>query len=206
MLSRGVMPMNHPACALFTAALAVVACVVGCPLAALAAASLTISPPSGIYVATEGFDLVLLVTAPGLTIVGGQVTVDGTNVTTALGGCLVPGTLPPGGQTFRCPGLRGSFLGAGAHTLTVSLSFSDGTTVARAVTWTILTGAGPERRSAPTPGGRSAPRSARGQATAHRGGWAAVTSYVYKYFSSASAVRLPTMSSGASRRMKRSSR
>ncbi len=134
--------MMHPGWALMTA-FAVLTFVVGGPLAAHAAPSLTISPPSGPYVATEGFDLALIVTAPGLTIVGGQALVDGTNVTTALVGCLVPGTLLSGGQTFRCPGLRGSFFGAGAHTLTVSLSFSDGTTVTRAVTWTILTAAGP---------------------------------------------------------------
>lgn len=134
--------MTHPGWA-FTTALALLVFVLANPLAALAAASLTISPPSGTYVATEGFDLALIVTATGLVIVGGQAIIDGTDVTTALAACLTPGTLLTGGQTLRCPGLRGSFFGPGSHTLTVNLSFSDGSTVGQAVTWNILSATGP---------------------------------------------------------------
>ena len=134
--------MTHPTWAL-TTGLAVLAFVVSGPLAAHAAPSLGISPPSGLYVTTEEFDLVFIVTASGLAIVGGQATVDGADVTATLAGCLVPGTLLTGGQTFRCPGLRGSLLGPGAHALTVSLTFSDGSTASSAVTWTILTTSGP---------------------------------------------------------------
>src|SRR5262249_13877978 len=101
---------------------------------------LFVSPPSGFYATSQGFDLVLLVAAPGLTITGGHAALDGADVTAALAACVVDGTSLPIVQTFRCPGLRGSVFGPGAHTISVTLSFSDSSTASAAVTWTVLSG------------------------------------------------------------------
>lgn len=102
------------------------------------APALTISPPSGDYVTTQGFDLVLIADAPGLTVVGGNATSSSFgNVTNALVGCVIPGTLVSGGQTFRCPGLTGGTFGSGPHTLSVTINFSDGSSASDTVTWNV---------------------------------------------------------------------
>ncbi len=100
--------------------------------------SLIISPPSGIYVATQGFDLTLIVDAPGLSVVSGIATLNGADVTPDLGGCIIPGTLLSGGETFRCPGLTGNTFGVGTHTLIVTLNLDDGSSVSDTVTWEVL--------------------------------------------------------------------
>lgn len=100
--------------------------------------SLTISPPSGDYVTTQGFDLTLIVEAPVLSVVGGSATLDGSDVTDALAASIIPGTLVSGGgQTFRCPGITGSFLGTGTHTLNVTLDLSDSSSVSDTVNWEV---------------------------------------------------------------------
>lgn len=104
---------------------------------AFTGAALTLSPPSGRYVTTQHFDLTLLVEAPGVAIVGGNATFDGADVTGTLVGCVIPGTLAAGGQTLRCPNLSGGMLGPGIHTLSVTLNFSDGSTVSDIVTWRV---------------------------------------------------------------------
>ncbi len=98
---------------------------------------LNISPPSGDYVTTQGFDLTLIVEAPGLSVTGGSATLDGSDVTGALVSCVIPGTLISGGQTFRCPGLTGGTFGTGTHTLDVTLDLSDGSSVNDGVTWEV---------------------------------------------------------------------
>ena len=100
-------------------------------------AVLTISPPSGDYVTTQGFDLTLIVAAPGLSVVGGSATLDGFDVTAALASCIIPGTLVSGGQTLRCPELTGSLLGTGTHILDVTLDLSDDSSVSDSVTWEV---------------------------------------------------------------------
>lgn len=100
-------------------------------------ATLTISPPSGDYVTTQGYDLVLIVEALGLSVAGGSATLNGSDVTPGLAACIIPGTLVSGGQTFRCPGLTGSFLGTGTHTLNVTLDLSNGSSVNDTVTWEV---------------------------------------------------------------------
>lgn len=99
---------------------------------------LTISPPSGSYTTTQRFDFTLILETSGLSAVDGSATFDGSDVTSSLLGCLVPGTLLSGGQTFRCPGLSGRFLGAGSHTLNVTVNLSDGSSVDDNVTWEVL--------------------------------------------------------------------
>lgn len=99
--------------------------------------SVLISPPSGDYVTTQCFDLTLIVEAPGFSVVGGSATLDGSDVTGALVSCVISGTLVSGGQTFRCSGLTGSFLGTGTHILDVTLDLSDGSSVNDTVTWEV---------------------------------------------------------------------
>ena len=99
---------------------------------------LSISPPSGIYVSTQGFDLMLIIEASGLSVIGGHAIFDGADVTVALGRCVIPGTLILGGQTFRCPGLRGDIFRTGIHTLDVTLNLSNGSSVSDSVTWEVL--------------------------------------------------------------------
>jgi hypothetical protein len=80
---------------------------------------------------------VLVLEAPGRTVTGGQAKLDTADVTAALAGCVIPGTLLAGGQTFRCPGLTGGLLGAGPHVLSVSLDLSDGTAATASVSWDV---------------------------------------------------------------------
>lgn len=98
---------------------------------------LTIFPASGALVTTSAFDLTLILEASGLSVVGGNATFDGSDVTDALVSCIIPGTLISGGQTFRCPGLTGGFLGTGTHTFSVTLDLSDGSDVSDTVTWKV---------------------------------------------------------------------
>lgn len=99
--------------------------------------NVTISPPSGDYVLTQGFDLTLIVEAPGLSVVGGSATLDDSDVTASLASCVIPGTLVSGGLTLRCSGLTGSFLGTGTHILDVTLDLSDDSSVSDTVTWEV---------------------------------------------------------------------
>ena len=69
---------------------------------------------------------------------GGTATFDASDVSDGLFGCLVQGTLTSGGQTFRCPGLTGSTLGLGIHSLCVTLDLSDATSVDQCVTLEVL--------------------------------------------------------------------
>jgi len=102
------------------------------------APTLSVSPPSGSYASTQSFDLTLILRALGVSIAGGSAVLDGLDITPALAGCSVRGTLVSGGQTFRCSSLSGSQLGVGTHTLDVSFDLSDGTTVQDAATWEVL--------------------------------------------------------------------
>ncbi len=101
--------------------------------------SLVLSPASGQYFSTQGFDLGMIVTTPGLSVVNINATSDGSNVSTPLSSCVRPGTLTAGGQTFRCPSLNaGTHLGNGSHTLSVTLDLNDGSSVSDEVIWEVL--------------------------------------------------------------------
>lgn len=107
-------------------------------------ASLFISPSSGNYVTTQRFDLTLILKSSGLSAVGGNAILDGTDVTAALGGCIKPGTLIAGGQTFRCPDIKiKDVLSPGSHTFSVTLDLSDGNSVSDTVTWEVLSNTEP---------------------------------------------------------------
>src|SRR5262249_13051973 len=99
--------------------------------------SLRVSPASGILVATQHFDFVLDLQAANLAIVGGQALFDGADVTLALVHSATLGPRVAVGATFRCPGLTGGLLSPGVHSLSVSLTLSDGSTAAGAVRWQI---------------------------------------------------------------------
>lgn len=99
--------------------------------------SLTLSPPSGTYVTTQAFDLVLILQASGVTAVSGVATLDGVDRTTELTQCVVSGTLTAGGQTFRCPALSGAVFGPGPHTGSVCLNLSNGSQVCDTAAWDV---------------------------------------------------------------------
>ena len=109
-------------------------------IADLAQGKFTISPASGTYSTTQNFDLnlILKVTGPAVSVVGASATLNGADVTAALVGCIIPGTLVSGGSTFRCPGLSGAVLGTGTHTLAVTLDLSDGTSTSDTVIWEVV--------------------------------------------------------------------
>ncbi len=106
----------------------------------LAAAShkapLYLFPASGHLARTTGFDLTLYLNTGAATLVSGSVTLNGTDVTSAFLGCVRPGTLVGGGQTFRCP-VAGGLLAPGANFLSVIVNLSDGTSVGNTATWNV---------------------------------------------------------------------
>ena len=99
--------------------------------------SFNIFPASGRMATTSHFDLTLIVEAPGLSVIGVNAALDGSDVTGALVSCVIPGTLISGGQTFRCPRLTGGFLGTGTHNFSVTLTLSDGSTASDTVDWEV---------------------------------------------------------------------
>lgn len=101
------------------------------------APNLHISPATGRISTTQKFDLTLIVETRGHSITGGQAILDEADITTALKGCVIPGTTPPDGETLRCPNLSGLFLGAGMHQFSVNLDLSNGSTISDTVIWEV---------------------------------------------------------------------
>ncbi len=107
-----------------------------------AGSNLTISPPTGRYGTNQTFDIMLLVDAPGATMVSAIATIDGDDVTDALFGCFTPGTLVTGGQTFRCANIKGGgngHLSPGIHDVSVTINLSNGESISDSVSWEMLT-------------------------------------------------------------------
>ncbi len=101
-----------------------------------ATAGLTLAPGSGRLFRTGGFDIVIaLQNAPGA-VTGGRISFDGLDATAYFLGCLRPGTIATGGQTFRCT-IPGSLLPPGDHALQVDLQFG-AERRRNAVRWTIV--------------------------------------------------------------------
>ena len=98
--------------------------------------SATISPPSGDYITTQGFDVSLIVATPTATVTGATVVFDGVDQSALFQGCSISGSLNSGGQTFRCPNIINN-LTEGVHTLDMSVTLSDGTTLSDSVTWQV---------------------------------------------------------------------
>ena len=106
--------------------------------------ALAISPPSGIYVSSQGFDLVLIVHSPGLSSDLTNVTWNDTDVTAMFDNCAILGILlTADGTTLRCPALSGVFLGTGTHTISARVFLSDGSSVTNSVTWVVTDNAEP---------------------------------------------------------------
>lgn len=101
--------------------------------------SLIISPPTGDYVTTQNFDVVVVATIPtGITITNGTVILNDTDVTFTFMRCMVFGTLTSGGHTYRCPRLTEDILGTGGkHKLHVNLELSNETSIGDTVNWEI---------------------------------------------------------------------
>jgi hypothetical protein len=97
----------------------------------------TVSPPTGTLVSTQGFDLSIIVNMPGRTVVGGAATLNGASVLAALISCIRTDVLPGGALAFRCPGLRGFLLTPGVNTFNVTVNFSDGSSTAGSATWQV---------------------------------------------------------------------
>lgn len=108
-------------------------------LAGLEKPTLAVSPPSGTYVASQAFDITLIVVggaSASAAILGA--TLDGVDFTRALGDCAIEGSLDSGsGVSFRCPG-DAAQLGAGTHSFAATIELGDGTTATNGATWEIL--------------------------------------------------------------------
>ena len=96
-------------------------------------------PPSTELVTTSGFDLTLILKSPDLHTINMAAILDGNDITVPLSSCVRQGTLLAGGETFRCPSLKaGTHLGAGSHTLSVTLNLNDGSSISDEVVWEVL--------------------------------------------------------------------
>jgi hypothetical protein len=107
-------------------------------LAVAPAASVTISPASGLLSAPQRFDVVIFFDLAGLGVANTLITLDGADVTAAFVGCAVPGIRPTGGTTARCGIIPASLLGLGSHTGTVTVTLSNGTVATASETWTVV--------------------------------------------------------------------
>jgi hypothetical protein len=99
----------------------------------------TISPSSGPYLATQGFDFALALHAPaGTTVTGASVFLDGRDVTRKVLDSMIGGSLVPAGQSFRVPDLTGGSFAPGLHTLEATIELNGGITVEDTAVWEIL--------------------------------------------------------------------
>ena len=94
-------------------------------------ASQVISPPSSFVSSGQHFDLQLFEAKP--LVQPRLVRVNGNDLSAAVSAACLPGTLPAGGTTVRCPGLSRDLLvsqfGPGPYLVEVTLDFDDGTKV-----------------------------------------------------------------------------
>ncbi len=97
---------------------------------------LTIAPDSGTLFRTGAFDIVVKLDS-AVNFVGGQVRLNGTDVTGPFASCVSDAKPGSGGASFRCPAPRG-FLSVGENVLQVEFTLSDQTRVRNAVRWTIV--------------------------------------------------------------------
>jgi hypothetical protein len=101
--------------------------------------SLTISPPSGRYVSTQGFDFTLVLDVPPqASVTGGSVLLDGRDVTRSIVDRMTTGTLLGGGTTFRVSDLSGSSFSPGSHTVEATLELAGGISLRDSAVWEII--------------------------------------------------------------------
>lgn len=99
--------------------------------------TLSVSPASGRYVTSQGFDLTLILEGADAATIAAA-TLDGADFSGPLAACAVVGELDAvPGVTFRCP-LDGAFLGAGTHTFEATLELEDGRTVSESADWEVV--------------------------------------------------------------------
>jgi len=100
--------------------------------------TLTVSPASGTYVTSQGFDITLIVVGAATSAAILEATLDGVDFTDTLEDCAIEGSLDSAaGATFRCPA-GSALLGAGTHTFEATVGLGDGTTETDTATWEIL--------------------------------------------------------------------
>lgn len=117
--------------------------VAGIDSLAVGNAGLTILPTSGVYTTQQRFDMVLLLNAPGRSIVSGSVIFDGLNVTSYVVACATFGRTASGLTTIRCGNFGGLLFGPGNHTFAVSLGLSSGEVVSASVNWNVIASSEP---------------------------------------------------------------
>ncbi|MCC6991457.1 MAG: hypothetical protein IT181_20815 [Acidobacteria bacterium] len=83
---------------------------------------LTLTPGTGTTFRSAATEFVIALGAAPGALTAGRIWFDGYDVTASLLGCLRPGTISGGGQTFRCT-LAAGLVPAGEHTLQVELQF-----------------------------------------------------------------------------------
>jgi hypothetical protein len=100
---------------------------------------MTLSPPSGTYLATQTIDLSVVIDTPEPSIESLQVLLNEADATDNIGSCLMAnsGMLATGGLSLRCPNVNSS-MADGTANLTLSIRLADGSRHTAAVTWTVL--------------------------------------------------------------------
>jgi hypothetical protein len=100
---------------------------------------LTLSPPSGTYLASQTIDLSVVIDAPVPSIASLQILLNEADVTDSLGSCLLAnsGLLATGGLSLRCPDINGR-LADDIIALTLAIRLADGSRHTAAAIWTIL--------------------------------------------------------------------
>ena len=100
--------------------------------------TLAVSPGPGVFSASQGMQLVILIEGlAGLGIVGGQVLLDGGDITGfVLSTFTIEGLST--GIAVRSPRQPMGFYGLGTHTFRVNVTLSDGTQLEAGATWQVL--------------------------------------------------------------------
>jgi hypothetical protein len=103
----------------------------------VATSGLTISPESGTVFRTATIDIVVALQSVTSSVTGGRLTFDGYDVTAFFLGCMRPGTISGGGQTYRCE-IPAQLLSAGEHVLQAEINFADQSRRRNAVRWNLV--------------------------------------------------------------------
>ncbi len=109
-----------------------------CATPAQAQPTITVSPGSGVYSASQGMDLVILLEGlGGLAVIGGQVLFDDNDITGPVVALFRQEGLTTG-VALRSPHVPMGFLGLGTHTFRVTVTLSDGSQLQGGAVWQVL--------------------------------------------------------------------